>query len=275
MRRYNQGNLKNTPRQKEHIDICQHKRTMPLLLLMLSSAGISLSITLTGCKPKQAHAETPPLSTNTTAIPANIKSVAPREIKLSGQVFLVDGDQNIKLALVDIQLIPKKEVVAFLKQKLPAIGLELSKRHHDLENAKREQKTAKDEQDTQKLLAAMSQYIKATLKAGGFPQPELYFDDASFPKGTQSTLSDADGRFNLTYTNNEVFTLYAKATRNSGKSYWLVDAPTNGDVTQFLLSDHNIAHFDPDNYFKIATNSTPGMDEESGRPTLAPPYENE
>jgi hypothetical protein len=53
---------------------------------------LGLSVALSGCKPK--------------------------ETLLSGQVFVVNGNENIRLSLVEVQLIPKSNVVECLRQKL-------------------------------------------------------------------------------------------------------------------------------------------------------------
>jgi hypothetical protein len=50
-------------------------------------------------------------------------------------------------------------------------------------------------------------------------------------------------------------TFFAKAERVVGtkteKYFWLVNAPTNSEIAQVLLSNQNLVYADPDGYFKI------------------------
>ena len=213
----------------------------------------------------------------------------PKENDLSGQAFVVSGNENIKLGLAEVRLIPKKEVVEFLNRKLPVIGSEISKRNHEINEAIREKKAVQDEVDTDpgtkvyrdekgnwigstissKELSKKLDAAEARLKAAAsmaneaFPSPELYFEDSAFPKGIQKIFADADGKFWLKYPNDRAFTLFAKSERtidnNVVKLFWLVDVPTNHGARQILLSNQNIVYVDPDGYFKISTNSFPDV----------------
>lgn len=85
------------------------------------------------------------------------------------------------------------------------------------------------------------------------PTTTDYLCDFS-PSCTTKTISDADGKFSVTYPAGIQFSIYAKAQRFTPNKtevyYWLVDAPTN-DNQKFLLYNSNLATVDPDSYFKI------------------------
>jgi hypothetical protein len=61
----------------------------------------------------------------------------PKQVTLTGQIFIVTrGAENVKLGLVEVQLIPKQQVYAFLDSKYTAIEAEISSRQHDLATSK-------------------------------------------------------------------------------------------------------------------------------------------
>lgn len=67
----------------------------------------------------------------------------PKETTVTGQVFIVtQGAENIKLGLVEVQLIPKQQVIAFLKIKTPTVEAEISSRQRGYETVKDEAQKA-------------------------------------------------------------------------------------------------------------------------------------
>ncbi len=87
-----------------------------------------------------------------------------------------------------------------------------------------------------------------------YPTPADYFENFS-PAVFQKTLTDADGKFSVTYPRDSALTIFAKAERVLGtkteKYFWLVNAPTNSETAQIFLSNQNLIYIDPDGYFKI------------------------
>ena len=70
----------------------------------------------------------------------------PKETTLSGQIFIVTrGSENIKLGLVEVQLIEKQQAIDFLKKRQVAIDLEIASRQREYAVAKSEdEKSAAD-----------------------------------------------------------------------------------------------------------------------------------
>ena len=83
----------------------------PNMKKIIIPAILLLSLTLFGCKPK--------------------------ETTLSGQVFIVTkGGENIKLGLVEVQLLDKQQVKDFLQKMQPQIDLEIASRKREYDAAK-------------------------------------------------------------------------------------------------------------------------------------------
>jgi hypothetical protein len=82
---------------------------------------------------------------------------------------------------------------------------------------------------------------------------ESYLSDF-YPTYIQKTMTDADGRFSMSYPKNRTFTIYAVGQRNTLNRMehytWLVDAP-KANQDEFYLSNNNLATVDPDGYFAI------------------------
>jgi hypothetical protein len=87
-----------------------------------------------------------------------------------------------------------------------------------------------------------------------FPTADDYLSGFC-PVVLKKTITDADGRFSVSYPRNNAFTLFARAQRtviNGTEKYcWLVDAPTIPETAQVFLSNNNLAPVDPDHYFKL------------------------
>ena len=108
--------------------------------------------------------------------------------------------------------------------------------------------------DAKKALEDIQSVSKDVLNdLANHPTATDYFCEFA-PSSTAKTLSDADGKFSVTYPAGIQFSIYAKAQRFTPNKtevyYWLVDAPTN-DNQKFLLYNSNLATVDPDSYFKI------------------------
>jgi hypothetical protein len=111
----------------------------------------------------------------------------------------------------------------------------------------------KDEMEEQ-VAEAQMRYNVAVTNLSNYPVAESYFVDFSVP-AVQKTLTDADGKFSVTYSRDSALTIFAHAQRMVGTKteqyYWLINAPTNAETIQIFLSNHNLITVDPDGYFKI------------------------
>ena len=152
----------------------------------------------------------------------------PKEATVSGQIFIVTrGGESIKLGSVQVQIIEKQSLVEFLKQKQAAIDLP---RERDVADA-----TGKKDLDA----------IKAAIDAkyAPYPSTETYLDDFS-PMAVRSVVSDADGKFSISYPREIPSLIYAKAERetDSGteKYYWLLNAYPDADNWHPMLSNDNL-----------------------------------
>jgi hypothetical protein len=87
-----------------------------------------------------------------------------------------------------------------------------------------------------------------------YPAPAHYFEGFS-PVVAQKNLSDADGKFSFSYTQNKPLAIFASAQRmvlnKTEKYYWLIDAPIKSEKVQIFLSNNNLAFADPDGYFEV------------------------
>jgi hypothetical protein len=105
-----------------------------------------------------------------------------------------------------------------------------------------------------RILEAQSRQEKAKLHLAAYPSAESYFSNFPLPT-VQKTLTDADGKFFITYPRVSALAIFAKAERVLGtkteKYFWLVNAPTNSETAQIFLSNQNLIYVDPDGYFQI------------------------
>jgi len=80
-----------------------------------------------------------------------------------------------------------------------------------------------------------------------------YLSDFSVPI-ISKVNSDADGNFSILCPGSGRFSIFASAQRqtisNSGKYYWLVDAPDKNKNERIFLNNNNLIGIDPDGYFK-------------------------
>jgi hypothetical protein len=78
------------------------------------------------------------------ALPGIHALLKPKEISISGQVFIVTkGAANVKLGAVEILLIEKQQVTGFLRSKQAAVDADIKTRENELQNASRGIETAK------------------------------------------------------------------------------------------------------------------------------------
>jgi hypothetical protein len=212
----------------------------------------------------------------------------PKTTTLTGQVFIVmQGGENIKLGDVEILLIEKAQVAAYLARKEPVVDAEIASAQQEFDVAKENSKEAYvthkavPQESTEQAWFAADDQLKAVMKKLDDAQgAKEYFSDF-LPDAVQKTVSDADGKFSFTYLRDKPSTIYAMARRTvpdefidgignrhniSGieEYYWLVDAPTNSETTQIFLSNDNLVFVDPDGYFKVAPKQMP-TDLEFGR----------
>jgi len=126
-----------------------------------------------------------------------------------------------------------------LKMKLDKIEADANSAEGDLEQKNKEAQLRLD---------------KAKTMLSEYPTGESYFADFS-PLIIQKELTDADGKFSLTYPRDSDLTFFAKADRMVGtqteKYFWLINAPTNAESVQIFLSNNNLVTVDPDGYFNI------------------------
>ena len=238
----------------------------------------------------------------------------PRETTLSGQIFIVTrGSENIKLGLVEVQLIEKQSVSEFLQKKQATIDSEIASRQRDYdlarENLTKTNRSAEfmsvdetnylamnnsrknleiilnggkefvsiyrrnglDQEATDqekkldetvseirvlcaRIISVENAVVEAKARLEKTPTAEIYFENFS-ADSFQKSLTDADGKFSLSYPRNKTYTMFAKAERLVGntkeKYYWLLNAPSNVEKAQILLSNNNLVFIDPDGYFKI------------------------
>jgi hypothetical protein len=115
-------------------------------------------------------------------------------------------------------------------------------------------------EETNKFETAKSYVEIARAKLDSSPSAEDYLADFS-PLVIQKTISDADGKFSITYLPTNRFAIFATAQRavldGTEKYYWLVDAPTSAEPVQFFLSNQNLIFVDPDGYFKLKPKQNP------------------
>lgn len=101
---------------------------------------------------------------------------------------------------------------------------------------------------------ADSRQKQAEMNLASCPSAEIYFSTFTLPT-VQKTVTDADGKFSISYSRSSALTIFAKAERVVGtkieKYFWLVNAPTNSETAQIFLSNQNLVYVDPDGYFKI------------------------
>ena len=218
----------------------------------------------------------------------------PKTTTLTGQVFIVtQGGDNIKLGDVQILLIEKAQVAAFLAKRQPIVDAEIASAQQEFNLAKENSKNAyaaykanedlkNSGDDSQRNMVealeqkwfAVDDNLKAVMKKLNDAQGvENYFSDF-LPDSVQKTVSDADGKFSFTYLRDKPLAIYATATRTvpdeltdvlggrqtiTGveKYYWLVDAPTNSEAIQIFLSNDNLVFSDPAGYFTIAPKKMP------------------
>jgi len=206
----------------------------------------------------------------------------PKTTTLAGQLFIVtQGGDNIKLGDVQILLIEKAQVAAYLAKKQPIVDAEITSAQQEFDVAKEKSKEAyathkanPQDEDVKQAWFATDDNLKAVMKKLNDAQGvENYFPDF-LPDSAQKTVSDADGKFSFTYLRDKPLTIYATATRTvpdeltdvlggrqtiTGveKYYWLVDAPTNSEAVQISLSNDNLVFSDPAGYFMIAPKKMP------------------
>ena len=109
-------------------------------------------------------------------------------------------------------------------------------------------------QASKKLKSAKSRIVTAEAELANSPKPEDYFANFT-PAVLNKTLSDADGKFSLTYPRDKPGTIFACARREmldkTEVYYWLVNAPSSAEAVQLFLSNNNLVFVDPDGYFEL------------------------
>lgn len=171
----------------------------------------------------------------------------PKTTTLTGQVFIVTrGSENVKLGDVEIFLIEKPEVTRFLQKKQLAIESKIRILQQELAAAKDDVKNAQQVEtnlSNEDLYAVQSHLRTAISNCDNFPTIEDYFE-GFLPETGQKTFSDADGKFSFVYPQGKSFEIFAHTERlvwnQTEKYYWLIDAPSNTESTQFFLSNKNL-----------------------------------
>lgn len=178
-----------------------------------------------------------------------------REGQLNGEVFIVTkGGQNVRLGLVEVRLIPEKDIKAFVETKQTKAKEEMEKLRPQLAEAKAALETAErvekeagrvhDARFQESVAAAMGKgnYTEASERARAasdawikrirdtgqtrsayftlvqrhnyFVSGKYYFE--GLPGGTATTKTDADGKFSLTLNKKERYAVAAHGSRNIG-----------------------------------------------------------
>ena len=158
------------------------------------------------------------------------------------------GQQEEEAAREESQQLQKQSVATILIYK---------EKQQEADNLKKEMdKSVSDAEKPfrDRLATTSARLTNATLKINEpYPQMETFFSDFGLPV-FKKTLTDADGKFSISYPQDRAFSVFAKAQRMIGdkteKYCWLVNAPSGADVTQLLLSNNNLVLTDPDGYFK-------------------------
>ena len=152
---------------------------------------------------------------------------------IDGQVFIVTkGGQNIKLGLVEVQLISLEKLDSYLKQKHE----ELRKRLAEVDT---QRKTAEVGTSEWRSLVRLGYRLRSG---------SLYFEYP--PKAIRSVKTDADGKFTIKVPSTGRFALAAAASRQVGGEddlfpteyyYWLVKIDAEGKGSdKIMLSNDNL-----------------------------------
>ncbi len=193
---------------------------------------------------------------------------------LQGQVFIVtEGADNIRFGLVEINLFEEAGITNYIANRLKqapsdmpkyderveAIEKSIQEIKGNIENQKKliadysqkvDSGSIKDAQDGVKLSESIVETFERS-KVEILDQEKNWPDAEYLLKGLTaskcSTLTDADGRFNISIPNNEKFAIAAHASRKTpGKKfakdyYWLVWVSLAGKTDKnILLSNHNL-----------------------------------
>ena len=215
----------------------------------------------------------------------SLSGCKPKETTLSGQAFIVtQGGENIKLGLVEVQLIEKDAVKEFIQKKETEIDPKITAIQREIEDATTNYQKTKilfnydnhlsDTPEYKEMLAkadafnreigsqnlytpvdlAFARLCRATNAVEQFSTTKDYFDSLILPN-FQRTLTDADGKFYFSYPQDRNLAIFAKAERlvngKIEKYFWLVNAPSGIEKAQLFLSNNNLVFTDPDGYFKM------------------------
>jgi len=107
---------------------------------------------------------------------------------------------------------------------------------------------------TEALQDATSALTIAEARIESYPSVDDYLAKFS-PVISGKAVTDADGKYTLTYKRGIQYVLYAKCEREIGtdkeRYCWLVNAPTRPKTEPLFLGNANVALFDPDNFFPL------------------------
>lgn len=213
-----------------------------------------------------------------TAFPSLKSIFGPKEVSLSGQVFVVTkGRDNIKLALVEIRVIPERELIDFVKGKRQDALQQIDTLNSKLKILKNEEELLKkavavvtknyessvcytkasyffDESEV-KLCESINKNSENARKLHSNKQMEIYtvnyqisslneaaYYFTSLPQSEWKSKTDADGKFTLTLPVG-TYVVAAESTRkivdSSESYYWLVVVDANTKNQQIMLSNDN------------------------------------
>lgn len=179
-----------------------------------------------------------------------------KEGQLNGEVFIVTkGGQNVRLGLVEVRLIPEKEIKTFVESKQAKAKEEMEKLQPQIAEAKSAVETAeRDEKEAKRIKDWRFQESLAAIAKGNYKeasdrervasdayykrmgetlqkrrayytlvQRHVYFASGKYyfeglPGGAASARTDADGKVTLTLSKKDRYALAAHGTRNIGNT---------------------------------------------------------
>jgi len=184
-------------------------------------------------------------------------SCGSKETEVNGEVFIVtEGAGSYKFGLVEVSVIPEKDISAYLETK----NTEIKPFKDEYERLKLQSiqdsgalKTAESKRTVglgnqaeidaakQKATKTKNEFLAAKNKLNDVGSGEIYYK--GLPKSAITALTNSDGKFTLKIPKPGRYALSAYATRkvaDKTEGYlWLVLIEANGEPKTILLSNNN------------------------------------
>lgn len=201
-----------------------------------------------------------------SATSQKLHAIIQPNITLDGAVFIVTkSGQNIKLGLVQIDVIPLDVLTSHLKERKAYASNEVARLEHLFEVAKDNCQAGSDKYEAQKTgnessleikqlqwkvgwTQAVDELGKITVEITRYSSP--YFCLEHLPSPSKRTKTDADGKFQMKVPGSGAYAIYASASRSVGdkveKYYWLLQVDTHGESPRkIMLSNDNLLEGEP------------------------------